>query len=159
MKTYNIKREQFLPATMDDAWEFFSSPENLAKITPSRLQFRILSKSGGSAMYEGQIIRYKIKVLPGIVTGWVTEIVQVEKPYRFTDIQRSGPYALWQHQHTFKPADGGVQMIDEVTYAIPFGWLGRFAHLIFVRRELNTIFDYRFSVLRKHFAEKRVSAV
>lgn len=113
--------------------------------------FKILNISGGPKMYSGQIIRYSIYGLAGIPMNWVTEITHVQEPYYFVDEQRFGPYALWHHQHHFKAVAGGVEMTDEVNYAIPFGPIGRLAHRLFVEHELNRIFDYRFSKLKTYF--------
>ena len=151
MKVYTIKRTQFLPMALSEAWDFFSTPKNLSKITPERLGFKILYTSGGAKAYAGQIIRYHISILPGIKVHWVTEITQVKEQLYFIDEQRFGPYALWHHQHHFKEVPGGVEMTDEVNYAIPFGPLGLLAHFIFVGREVNRIFDHRHTVLEEHF--------
>ena len=69
----------------------------------------------------------------------------------FIDDQRIGPYALWHHQHHFREVDGGVEMQDAVTYAVPFGLLGKLAHRVFVRGQLRGIFSHRRSVLEKRF--------
>jgi ligand-binding SRPBCC domain-containing protein len=152
MKVYTIYREQFLPITLEEAWSFFSSPDNLRKITPPHMGFNILSISGGGRMYAGQIIRYKVKVLPMMAMHWVTEITHVREPFFFVDEQRVGPYALWHHQHHFEEVPGGVMIIDEVHYAIPFGMLGRLANRLFVQREVNSIFDYRHKTLEGMFS-------
>ena len=80
-------------------------------------------------MFAGQVIRYKVNVLPFVRTRWVTEITDVEEPEYFIDQQRSGPYTLWRHKHHFKETTGGIEMTDEVEYAMPFGWLGRLTHV------------------------------
>jgi ligand-binding SRPBCC domain-containing protein len=59
------------------------------------------------------------------------------------DEQRQGPYALWHHEHTFRAVEGGTEVTDTVTYALPFGPLGRLAHSLLVRRQLESIFRYR----------------
>lgn len=151
MKIYHLKRTQFLPISLTDAWDFFSTPGNLAKITPEHMGFKILYISGGDKAYAGQIIRYHVSVIPGIKVHWVTEITQVNEPNYFIDEQRFGPYSLWHHQHHFKAVPGGVEMTDEVNYAIPLGPLGRLAHFIFVGREVNRIFEHRFNVLKEFF--------
>ena len=151
MKVYNLKRTQFLPISLSEAWNFFSTPRNLSKITPGHMGFKILYVSGGEKAYAGQIIRYQISILPGIKVHWVTEITQVQESHYFIDEQRFGPYALWHHQHHFIEVPGGVKMTDEVNYAIPLGILGRLAHFIFVGREVNRIFDHRFIVLEEFF--------
>lgn len=151
MKTYSLTRTQFLPITLQEAWAFFSTPENLAKITPAHMKFKILYISGGQTMYPGQIIKYTVNGLPRIRMRWTTEITHVQPPYHFTDEQRTGPYALWHHQHHFREVAGGVEMKDEVNYALPLGVLGRFAHWLFVGREVNRIFDFRSAALEKRF--------
>ncbi|MBX2898420.1 MAG: SRPBCC family protein [Cyclobacteriaceae bacterium] len=151
MKIYTLKRTQWLPITRQRAWDFFSTPSNLSKITPAHMGFSILYMSGGEKTYAGQIIRYHVRVLPGIKMQWVTEITHVQEPNYFVDEQRFGPYALWHHQHWFKEVDNGVEMTDEVNYVIPLGILGRLANVLFVGREVNRIFDYRYKVLEAHF--------
>lgn len=157
MKIYNLRKEQFLPISLQEAWAFFSSPKNLAKITPEHMNFKILYQSGGDKAYAGQIIRYQINVLPFVPVHWVTEITQVKEPFHFIDEQRFGPYALWHHQHHFEEVKGGVLMTDEVNYAIPFGILGRFAHWLFVAKEVNRIFEHRFRTLEDFFSKNSIT--
>jgi ligand-binding SRPBCC domain-containing protein len=155
MKIYHLRRTQFLPINVQQAWDFFATPENLGVITPAAMKFRIISKSGGEKMYAGQIIRYHVNVKPWLKVKWVTEIAHVNEPHYFVDNQLSGPYALWHHQHHFKEVDGGVEMTDELHYAIPFGFIGRIANVLFVEREVNTIFDFRFKVLKTYFTKTK----
>jgi ligand-binding SRPBCC domain-containing protein len=154
MKVYTLIRKQVLPITMEQAWDFFSSPKNLSQITPAYMQFQILHRSGGEKMHAGQIIRYKLFVLPYLPMSWTTEITHVENLLSFVDVQQSGPYQMWQHQHRFRKVSNGVEISDEVKYALPFGIIGRFAHLLFVRRQLDIIFDYRFKVLEEIFEKE-----
>ncbi|MEM9389133.1 MAG: SRPBCC family protein [Bacteroidota bacterium] len=151
MKVYKLERFQFLPISMDEAWNFFSSPRNLKEITPDYMKFVITYISGKEKMYAGQLISYIVHVLPGIPVRWTTEITHVDEPTYFVDEQRFGPYALWHHQHHFKVVDGGVEMTDIVNYAIPLGILGRLANWLFVGKKVRAIFDYRFEVLEKKF--------
>ena len=55
-KVYSLKTVQTLPVSLDEAWDFFSSPNNLKEITPDNLGFNIISKHQGDKMYPGQII-------------------------------------------------------------------------------------------------------
>jgi ligand-binding SRPBCC domain-containing protein len=154
MKVYHLKRAQVLPISIQEAWSFFSSPANLGVITPARMKFNIISISGGSKMYAGQLIRYKIQLFPWWTLNWVTEITHVSEPHYFVDDQRFGPYALWHHQHTFREVPGGTEMTDELHYAVPFGILGQLANWLFVEREVYRIFDFRFKVLETFFEKK-----
>jgi len=153
MKLYKLKSKQFLPISKQQAWEFFSSPSNLAMITPERLNFEILSISGDGDLHEGQIIQYRITVLPLIRMLWETEITEVIPLSSFTDVQRKGPYAYWSHKHHFAEVQGGVEMTDELEYAVPLGLVGRLVNYLFVGREVKNIFDYRFHVLKEQFGK------
>src|SRR5689334_20191549 len=142
MKLYKLNSKQFLPISIEQAWDFFSSPKNLAVITPKRLNFKILSISRDGEMHEGQIIQYKITVLPLMRMRWETEITEVVEQKSFTDIQRKGPYAYWSHKHIFTKVEGGIEMTDELEYALPLGILGRLMNFLFVGREVKSIFNY-----------------
>lgn len=148
---YELHREQQLFCDMNTAWQFFSSPHNLAAITPRELNFRVLTAPDKNGIYKGMIIEYKVSPLFGIPLFWQTEITQVDFQKSFTDFQRKGPYRLWNHHHEFIPNANGVLMKDTVTYALPFGWMGRLAHRVLVKKKLQKIFDYRFQTLEHLF--------
>ena len=150
-KVYSIKTVQVLPISLEKAWDFFSSPANLAEITPKNLGFNIISKHHGEKMYAGQIIEYKVSPVLGIPLYWMTEITHVEQHKFFVDEQRFGPYSMWHHQHHFKEVPGGVEMTDIVHYKMPFWFLGDIANSVFVKKQLNDIFDYRFKAVEKIF--------
>lgn len=147
---HTLNSEQELPITMDEAWEFFSTPKNLEKLTPKNLQFKILTCSHDK-MVQGQIISYKIRLMPLVWMNWVTEITLVDGKSCFVDDQRSGPYKIWHHRHTFTETENGVLMQDQVHYLLPFGIIGKIVHTLFVKAQLKRIFAYRTKMLSKHF--------
>jgi ligand-binding SRPBCC domain-containing protein len=142
-----------MPVTMDTAWDFFSSPANLKEITPANLDFKILSKHHGEKMYPGQIIEYTVKPLLSIPMYWMTEITHVVPREFFVDEQRFGPYSLWHHQHHFKIIEGGVEMMDIVHYKLPLWWLGDIANTLYVKNELDKIFQFRFRKVEALFGK------
>lgn len=150
-KVYSLKTVQVLPISLEKAWDFFSSPANLSKITPQNLGFNIISKYHGDKMYTGQIIEYKVRPILGIPLYWMTEITHVEQHKYFIDEQRFGPYSMWHHQHHFKEVPGGVEMTDIVHYKMPFWFLGDIANTLFVKKQLTEIFDYRIKAVEKIF--------
>lgn len=147
---YTLTVEQELPISLTEAWAFFSTPANLAKITPSHMGFQISSGEPGK-MYPGQIISYTIGLLPGIKSNWVTEITHVEENKFFVDEQRFGPYSMWHHEHHFEASKKGVLMTDKVSYKVPVGFLGRLFHPVIVKPQLKKIFSYRVKVLEEMF--------
>ena len=153
MGVHSLKTVQFLPVSLEKAWDFFSSPANLATITPSYMGFAIKSKHHGGKMYPGQIIEYTVKPVLGIPLYWMTEITHVAEGRYFIDEQRFGPYSMWHHQHHFREVEGGVEMTDIVHYKIPLGALGDIANALFVRRQLNGIFQYRYQKVEALFGK------
>lgn len=146
MGLYHLKREQTIKADLETVWEFFSSPANLANITPDYMNFTVTSEPEDH-IYPGQVITYKVSPLLGIPLNWMTEITHVEHLKMFVDEQRKGPYKIWHHQHLFTETEGGVLMKDIVHYELPMWILGDFAHVLFIRKQLNDIFNYRKKVI------------
>lgn len=152
MYCYEMRQEQTLPITMEEAWAFLSNPENLEAITPPDIGFKMLSEPETEA-YAGQIIRYRIRIAPLVWITWVTEIKHVDKGISFVDEQRAGPYAFWHHRHTLETTDGGVSMRDFIVYAMPLGPIGRFVHWLWVGKQLRTIFAHRRKALDERFPQ------
>lgn len=130
-----------VPVSLREAFAFFEDPHNLARITPAWLNFRIASPAP-IQMRKGAEIEYRIRWL-GLPFNWKTAITEYEPPFFFVDEQAAGPYAYWHHRHDFKPTEYGAMVSDRVDYALPFGPLGRLAHRLAVRRQLQEIFNYR----------------
>lgn len=152
-KVYSLKTVQNIPVSISEAWHFFSNPANLQEITPHHLGFKIISKHHGNTMYQGQIIEYKVSPLLGIPLYWMTEITHVVPEQFFVDEQRFGPYSLWHHQHHFKTIKGGVEMTDIVHYKLPLWFLGDIAHTLFVKKQLEHIFNYRYKIIENKFGK------
>lgn len=151
MSTYYYKSVQWLPVDVEKAWEFFSSPKNLAKITPEDMKFRIKTPLVDKEIYPGMLIEYSVRPLFGIPLFWKTEITEVDAPHRFKDSQLKGPFALWEHTHTFTEQGHGTLMQDTVKYRLPFGALGSLAHRLMVKKRVDDIFTYRRKVLEDLF--------
>ncbi len=139
--------------SISDAWDFFSSPKNLQKITPEHMGFNITSEFFSEKMYPGMLITYKVSPLLGIPLDWCTEITHVEHLKYFVDEQRFGPYAMWHHQHHFKEIEGGIEMTDIIDYAIPLGVLGRMMNSIMINNEVEKIFNYRVKKVEELFGK------
>jgi len=148
---YQLHKEQKLNAKISDVWNFAVSPKNLQRITPDKMGFEITSKNSEEKIYPGMIITYKVSPILNIKMNWVTEITQVKENKFFIDEQRLGPYKMWHHQHIFIDNEDHVLMKDIVTYIPPFGLLGDIANKLFIKRQLNEIFNYRFVEMNKIF--------
>lgn len=147
---YQLKRKQLVKTDLQTCWDFFMSPANLSQITPSYMNFRVLTEQPARA-YEGLIIHYKMSPVLKIPVRWTTEITHIKEGSFFVDEQRKGPYRMWHHEHHFEETPEGIMMTDLVSYVLPFGILGRFAHWLFVRKQLEGIFEFRNKVIVDRF--------
>lgn len=148
---HTLKRIQVMKIGLDEAWDFFSSPQNLQKITPGYMKFKVIGNTFSETMYEGQIIEYTVRPLLGIPLYWMTEITHVREKKYFIDEQRFGPYALWHHQHHFKEVANGVEMTDFLHYKVPLYGLGKLMNKLLVEKQINRIFDYRYEKVAEMF--------
>jgi ligand-binding SRPBCC domain-containing protein len=153
---YVLESTMAAPISIRDAFAVFENPHNLARITPPWLGFEITSP-GSIEMRVGAEITYRIRWL-GIPLRWKTLISAYEPPFYFVDEQTAGPYKLWRHHHRFAPGAAGATVFDRVEYELPLGWLGRLAHWLIVRRQLEGIFAYRRRALAALFRETTAQA-
>jgi ligand-binding SRPBCC domain-containing protein len=149
MKPFIFERVQQLPISIDTAWDFFSDPANLGRITPPGMDFRITSSP--QTTYAGQILTYTLRPLLGIRMNWTTEITHVSKPIFFVDEQRFGPYRFWHHQHFFREVNGGVEIRDLIHYLLFHDQLAGVVNRLIVAPRLKKIFDYRLKALHTIF--------
>jgi ligand-binding SRPBCC domain-containing protein len=141
LQIYELRRQVFIPATINEVFSFFSRAENLNVITPHWLDFKILTPLPIS-MGKNVSIDYFIKLL-GLRMTWKTEIVVWQPPESFVDRQVKGPYRVWEHTHLFEENKGGTRMTDVVRYAVPGFVLSPIIQYIFVRPRLEKIFAFR----------------
>ena len=145
---YLLSSTTTLNAPLARTFEFFSKPDNLGLLTPSGMQFMITGQP--AAMAESAAIDYRIRV-GAVSMRWRTRIACWEPGHRFVDVQESGPYRSWYHEHAFRADGPRTIMEDRVYYAPPFGVLGRMAHALVIAPMLRRIFQYRQDVIRLRF--------
>lgn len=150
MPAHIFRSEQYIPQPIGKVFEFFSQAENLQKLTPEWLHFRILSVDP-KPVGKGTLIQYSLRwrIFP---IRWTTEIAFWQPPYRFIDVQLNGPYKLWRHEHRFIAEGAGTRIVDEIQYSLPLGLLGRLAHRLKVKQDVENIFAYRTRAVGNIFA-------
>jgi ligand-binding SRPBCC domain-containing protein len=146
MKVFNFQSETCVPRRRSEVFPFFAEARNLQTLTPPWLKFEVLTPAP-IVLRSGTLIDYQITV-HGLPIRWRTEIAEWDPPHRFVDVQLSGPYTLWHHTHTFEEQDGGTLCRDRVRYR-PRG--GALVHWLFVRRDVERIFQYRQQRLNELF--------
>ena len=155
MQVYTFKRVQTIPASIEQTWNFFSRPQNLQKITPLHLKFKILTRLEDRNVTKGQVIQYTVRPFFNIPLRWTTIITEVRDKILFIDEQSKGPFAYWRHEHHFKEINGATEMTDIVQYKMPLGIIGALTHRLLVKKTLKKIFDYRETTITKLYSKER----
>jgi ligand-binding SRPBCC domain-containing protein len=147
--TYRLHRRQVIDAGMDQVFAFFKDPQNLESITPPWLGFRVL-ESSDAEVQAGTRLAYRMRVF-GIPFRWEARIPEYGHGVSFADEMTRGPYRRWYHRHLFRRVREGIEMEDFIEYELPLGPIGTLAHLLFVRHQVNAIFDYRAHRITERF--------
>lgn len=70
----------------------------------------------------------------------------------FCDVQRKGPFAFYRHEHRMESIDSKHSvLVDRVTFAMPFGWIGSLLGRLVMMPKLARLFAFRHEVTRKAF--------
>ena len=138
---YELNFTQIIRRPRPEVFAFFSDIENLERITPPWLHFKILTSLPFN-IEAGSIIDYRLK-LSGMPFHWQTKIEEFQPNDFFTDTQAKGPYRYWQHLHRFTDIEGGTLMEDRIQYRLWGGPLSRPVNWLFVNRSLQNVFAYR----------------
>lgn len=150
MTLFTLETRQLFSADINELWRFLADPKNLKVITPHSMNFEVIS-GGDCEMFAGQLIQYKVTVLPAIRVRWLTEITHLEQGRYFVDEQRAGPYRFWQHQHRISAVPGGTLMEDQVSYGLWGGPLAYLLNTVVIQPKLKEIFEFRQKELARRF--------
>jgi hypothetical protein len=138
---HTIQRRQRVAWPIERVFRFFADASNLNRLTPPWLNFEVQTPAP-IAMHAGARIEYTIR-WRGLPIRWLTEIEEWTPGERFVDVQVRGPYRLWHHTHRFEAVGDATILEDEVRYALPLGPIGNIAHALLVKRDVESIFNYR----------------
>jgi ligand-binding SRPBCC domain-containing protein len=147
-----LEARTVVPAVLEQVFDFFSRAQNLERLTPSNLSFKILTPFP-IEMKLGATIDYRIRLL-GVPFRWRTLITAWEPPFLFADDQARGPYQFWRHEHRFAATEGGTEINDRVEYRVAGGIFEPLVHGLFVGPQLKRIFDHRESTIKHLFSKE-----
>ena len=163
----HLRFEQWVPFPLEQVFEFFSNPENLPRIMPAATATRLISlkrepppstaatPSLGTAAGVGSVIVTSFRVFPllPVRAQWIARITEFERNHHFADVQDKGPFKSWHHRHEFalevRDGTNGTIVTDLIDYEVGFGFLGKIANVLFVRRSMERTFTQRQHTLPK----------
>ncbi|MEO6437530.1 MAG: SRPBCC family protein [Tepidisphaeraceae bacterium] len=145
-----LEFETTVRAPLEKVWTFFEDvTTSLPALSPPGDEVKV--ESADLPVHEGSRIVLTINGPLGRVR-WVAKIVEHRPPHavvfgeeaRFVDVQESGPFAAWRHEHDFERIDERTtRVIDRVSYRVPLGPIGWIADRLFIRRKFHSLFRHR----------------
>jgi ligand-binding SRPBCC domain-containing protein len=146
-----FETSQFVSVEPERAFRFFADPKNLPLITPPEAGARIVRLDlVAPADYpglagEGSEIEMSVRLFPHfpLRRRWLARIVEFEYGAYFRDSLVRGPFAHWDHTHSFQESGAGTLINDIIEYEVGWGKLDSAVNALVVRNALNKMFSYR----------------
>lgn len=139
-------KESVIKASPEKVFAFHELPNAFERLMPPWENAEIIQKADISKIGSRAII--EMKVLGIFPSKWIAEHTKYEPPKMFEDVQISGPFAKWRHQHIILPHTEGACLRDEIDYDAPLWIFGAFAAPFVIVPKLEKMFEYRHEVTR-----------
>jgi ligand-binding SRPBCC domain-containing protein len=96
---------------------------------------------GEEVTWEAQHLGFRWRI--------TSRITEFERPARFVDEMRRGPFRSFRHEHLFTTDGTATTMRDVVDYVLPLGPLGLAADKVFARRYVRHLLQVRNTYLKR----------
>jgi hypothetical protein len=96
----------------------------------------------GGVIGLGEFVTWRARHF-GITWTMTSVITEWDRPRRFVDEQRKGPFRSFRHEHRFEPIEHGTRLTDHVEFEAPFGMLGRAVERLVLARYMRRLIDVR----------------
>jgi ligand-binding SRPBCC domain-containing protein len=146
-------KESIIKATPERVFAFHQLPDAFEQLLPPWEKARIIQKADISQIGSQAIIETKIFGL--VPARWVAEHTKYDPPRMFEDVQVSGPFKSWRHQHLILRHEAGAILRDEIEFEPPMSFLGTLAAPFLVIPQLEKMFSFRHEITRKWCEENK----
>lgn len=141
-----------LPSPQAEAFAWHTRPGAFERLSPPWDDTRVLAYEG---IRDGQ--RVVLRVKAPWPRRWVAEHQGYIHGLQFQDRQVQGPFPAWLHTHRVEPDPTGrtdaCVMHDHIDFKLPMGPLGVIAHALFMKKQLQRMFDHRHATLAADLAD------
>lgn len=96
---------------------------------------------------NNETVTWRAKHL-GIYQTHTSKIIDMEKPYQFTDIMLKGTFKSLKHQHIFVQEGKNTIMTDIFEFESPFGIVGKFFNQIFLKNYMKNFLLERNNIIK-----------
>ncbi len=140
-------------APLDEVFEM-SLDLDVERVAGKRFKVRAVEGAGRTS---GRIdldekVTWRLRLL-GFPVTHTSHIVELDRPRRFVDQMSAGAFAQFRHEHSYEPEGPQMTiMTDRMSWRSPYGFLGRIADVLFVRRTLRQLLADRNSEIVRRFS-------
>lgn len=124
---------------------------DLHKISTAHTNEEAIAGRTSGLIELGETVTWRAKHL-GFTQELTTKITFFERPDYFIDEMVKGAFQSFKHEHIFSLDDGLTLMTDVFAYRSPFGILGKFIDVLFLKRYMTNLLMTR-NLTIKEFAE------
>lgn len=146
-----IKHDIFINAPINVCFDFARNVD-IHTETTKKTKERAIDGITVGLMEKGDTVTWEATHL-GVKQKLTAQIIEMEKPYKFTDVMVKGAFHSFTHTHEFIESDTGTIMKDTFSYKSPLGILGIFADHLFLEKYMRHFIVNRAKEL-KRIAEK-----
>lgn len=143
----NFVKESIIIAAPERVFAFHELPDAFERLIPPWENVKVIQKADISKIGSRAVI--EMKILGVFPVKWIAEHTKYEPPRMFEDIQISGPFKSWRHDHIIEPHEKGAILRDEIEFEPPFWVFGQIAAPFAIYPQLEKMFAYRHEVTRR----------
>lgn len=142
-------------ASVDAVGAYHALPNTIRRLTPPVIPMSIHRMD---SLAEGSISDFTLWFGP-LPVRWRALHIDVDPKSGFTDVQTSGPFKYWNHQHRYDPdPQGGSMIVEHIDYQHAGGLRGLITRVLFSRPMLYLLFTYRSFIFRRALNSEPTSA-
>ncbi len=143
----HYERSVHIGAPVETVFAFHERPDVLELLTPPGQPIRVLRRTGG--LLVGAEVEFLVPLGP-FRRRWLARHTAYEKNRLFVDEQVDGPFTRWTHRHQFDAEAGGCRLTESIDLQLPLAPLSEWCAGWAVRRQLDSLFDFRHAVTRRY---------
>jgi len=136
----NFQHDTSINAPKSVVWEWHAREGAFDRLAPPWEKMESISSPPDLSPGGRRVIKMKVGPLK---MKWIAEHTDLIEGELFADRMIRGPFKRWEHTHRLKEENGTTIVRDEVSYDVPFGFLGRLFGSRYVRTMVTRMFTSR----------------
>lgn len=145
-----IEYEIFIKAPIEVCFDLSRDIDVHTKTTGNTKERAVGGVTSG-LIEKGESVTWEAVHL-GVKQRLTAKIIEMDRPYRFTDVMVQGAFHSFTHTHEFIEHGEGTIMKDRFEYKSPLGFIGKIADKLFLEKYMRD-FNVNRAVELKKLAE------